>query len=243
MHNIVYKVMLILGIMMLLVGCDQSVPKKIGAQDVTEDVIPFQLQPPSAGDEIVILETELGTIKYKLFGDYSPQGVDLFKRYVNSGYYTNGSFDRIEPGTVNQIDYGSTFPDEVDESEKVYYPLEDSPNLKHISGAVSLIYQVGEFVSPSLAFIVGGEVTQEEFELMDYLGEESYNKEIIESYRKDGGMPSFDGRFTVIGQVYEGIEVLELINQLPIQESKDNKSHHVPKEPLAIKSLSVEIYE
>ncbi len=243
MRNIFYRAMPILLVLIFLVGCSQSATKTYEAQEITKDLIPFQLQLPNSGDPIVVIETELGVIKFVLFEQLSPQGVDIFKGYANSNYYSNGSFDRIEPGTAIQMDYKSTFPDDIDEADKSYYPLENSASLKHIKGAVSLIYQVGEFVSPSLAFIVGGEVSQEEIDLMEYLGEESFSKELIEVYQKEGGMPSLDGRFTVIGQVYEGFEVLEAINQLPIQESMDNKSHHVPKEPLAIKSLSVEIYE
>jgi len=243
MRNIVYRAIPIFLMLIFLVGCSQISTDAPEVQDVTEDINSLQLQFPNAGDSIVVMETELGVIKFVLFEKLSPQGVDIFRGYADSNYYKNSSFDRIEPGTANQMDYKSTYPDDMDESDKTYYPLENSPDLKHIKGAVSLIYQVGEFVSPSLAFIVGGEVSQEEIDLMEYLGEESYSKEIIEVYQKEGGMPSLDGRFTVIGQVYEGFEVLEAINQLPVQESDDNKSHHVPKEPIPIKNLRIQIFE
>lgn len=243
MRNIFYRAIPILLMLLFLVGCSQSATQTPEVQNVREDLNPLQLQLPSSGDPIVVIETELGVIKFVLFEKLSPQGVDILKGYADSSYYSNGSFDRIEPGTAIQIDYKSTFPDDMDDADKTYYPLEKSPELKHIKGAVSLIYQVGEFVSPSLAFIVGGDVSQEEIDLMKYLGEESYSKEIIEVYQKEGGMPSLDGRFTIIGQVYEGFEVIEAINQLPVKESDDNKQHHVPIEPIPIKKMSIQIYE
>jgi len=238
------QVLLIIFIIMGLAGCGESVNKTLSeTNEANETSTLFQLQQPMEGDKIASVETELGAIKFKLFTDLSPQSVDIFRNYTNSEYYSNVEFDRIEPGFINQIDYKATFPDDVDEAEKLCYPHEDSLELKHIKGAVSLIYQYGEYVSPSLAFVMGGDVSQEELHLMAYLGEEFYIKDIVAVYREGGGMPSFDGRFTVIGQVYEGYDVLEAINQLPVEEAADNKSQHLPKEPLAIKRITIEKYK
>ncbi len=242
--HLVPQFLLIIFVIMGLSGCGQRVNKTLSeTNEANEALTLFQLQQPKEGDEIAIIETELGTIKFKLFTDLSPQCVDIFRNYAISDYYSDVAFDRIEPGFINQIDYKATFPDEVDEAEKMFYPLEDALDLKHIKGAVSLIYQYGEYASPSLAFVMSGEVSQEELDLMAYLGEESYSKDMIAFYRESGGMPSFDGRFTVIGQVYEGYDVLEAINQLPVEEAADNKSHHLPKEPLAIKRITIEKYK
>ena len=236
-------ILLIIFVSMGFAGCGQSANKASVKSESNEASTLFQLEPPKEGDEIAIVETDLGTIKFKLFTDLSPQCVEIFKNYAIADYYSDVAFDRIEPGFMSQIDYKATFPDEVDEAEKMFYPLEDALDLKHIKGAVSLIYQNGEYASPSLAFVMSGEVSQEELDLMAYLGEESYSKDMITEYHEDGGMPSFDGRFTVIGQVYEGYDVLEAISQLPVEEASDNKSHHLPKEPLAIKRITIETYK
>ncbi len=244
MKNKYYSVLLIFAVVMLLTSCSQGELKGTDANaEGSEEIIPYQIKPPKEGDEIVVVETELGSIKFKLFGELSPQYVKVFKGYVGTDYYSNASFDRIEQGIANQIAYRSTFAEEEKTDVMLPYPYEDAPNLKNIKGAVCLIYQVDEFVSPSLAFVIGSEVTQEEIDLMSYLGEESYSKEIIELYQKEGGLPSFDGLFTVIGQVYEGFDVVEAINQLPVKASDENKTHHVPITPFPIKSFTIEVYK
>lgn len=247
--SIFFSIRTILTLCFLLsfTGCGQigkqALFKSNETTETSEVINLFQLQQPIEGDKIAIVETEIGAIKFKLFTDLSPQCVKIFNNYVDLDYYLGASFDRAEPGLINQIDYHATFPDEIDEAEKMFYPYEDVLELKHIKGAVSLIYQFGEYTSPSLVFVMGSEVSQEDLDIMAYLGEESYSKDMIATYRPIGGMPSFDGRFTVIGQVYEGYEVLEAINQLPVEEAADNMSHHLLKDPLKIKIIEIKMYE
>ena len=60
---------------------------------------------------------------------------------------------------------------------------------------------------------------------------------ITEKY-KSGGTPSLDGNYTVFGQVYEGLDVVDAISAV---EVKDNGSGEVstPVEDIIIKSVKV----
>ena len=55
----------------------------------------FQLDAPQKGEEIVVLETSLGTIKIRLFPDYVPKTVENFVGLVKEGYYDGITFHRV----------------------------------------------------------------------------------------------------------------------------------------------------
>lgn len=46
-----------------------------------------------------------------------------------------------------------------------------------------------------------------------------YSPEQIEVYTKIGGTPSLDGLYTVFGEVYEGLDVVETINSVHIDKN------------------------
>ena len=53
-------------------------------------------------DDIVVMETNRGTIKLKLFPNIAPKHCRNFKKLANSGYYDKTSFHRIIPGFMIQ---------------------------------------------------------------------------------------------------------------------------------------------
>ena len=65
-----------------------------------------------------------------------------------------------------------------------------------------------------------------EFYLENYI-----SKEILEYYIANGGTPSLDGKYTIFGQVIEGMEVVDAIAATPV----DNKDK--PIEPVTINSI------
>ena len=57
---------------------------------------------PVSEDDIVILETNRGTMKLKLFPDVAPNHCINFKKLANSGFYDKTAFHRIIPGFMIQ---------------------------------------------------------------------------------------------------------------------------------------------
>ena len=53
----------------------------------TETMKLIQLDPPKEGDPIAIVETTLGTVKFRLYPEYSPNAVENFVSLAKSGYY------------------------------------------------------------------------------------------------------------------------------------------------------------
>ena len=57
---------------------------------------------PVTNDDIIVMETNRGTIKLKLFPDIAPKHCRNFKKLANSGYYDRTTFHRIIPGFMIQ---------------------------------------------------------------------------------------------------------------------------------------------
>ena len=57
---------------------------------------------PMTKDDIVIMETNRGTMKLKLFLDVAPNHCRNFKKLANSGFYDGTAFHRIIPGFIIQ---------------------------------------------------------------------------------------------------------------------------------------------
>ena len=67
-------------------------------------------------------------------------------------------------------------------------------------------------------------VTQE---LVDQMNAASYRAEVVSAYQTAGGAPYLDYTDTVLGQVYEGMDVVDAIGQAAVDEgSEADGGHH-----------------
>lgn len=64
---------------------------------------------------------------------------------------------------------------------------------------------------------------------------------VAEKYKTDGGIPMFDGGYTVFGQVYEGFDVLDAINSCAV-ESNAYAEKTKPVQDIIITSVTVTKY-
>lgn len=104
----------------------------------TDDAVGFQLELPEAGEEIVILKTNMGDIYMRLFPDSAPITVANFVTHCKNGYYNGLTFHRViedfmiqsgDPsgdGSGGQSVWGSAFEDEF------------NANLLNIRGSVAM---------------------------------------------------------------------------------------------------------
>lgn len=89
-----------------------------------------------------------------------------------------------------------------------------SKNLCHIPGAVSALgYQTDYFKQTvefdSRFFIVADcEVSDE---VMSEMKKKNYPQKIVDLFTEKGGIPEFTGTYTIFGQVYEGMDVVNQI--------------------------------
>ena len=140
---------------------------------------------PKKGEQIVVMETTMGTIKLQLFPQYAPKTVENFVGLVEKGYYDGIIFHRVIPdfmiqggdptgtGRGGESLWGGKFEDEF------------SPNVSNIRGALSMA-NAGPATNGSQFFIVQNKV----------------------------GTPWLDGRHSVYGQVFEGMDVVDAITEV-----------------------------
>ncbi|MBN2095862.1 peptidylprolyl isomerase [Candidatus Peregrinibacteria bacterium] len=161
----------------------QDGPSEAAMTTTNPDAMPVfnQTAPPEAGDQIAVIETNMGTIKIKLFPLKAPKTVENFVGLIEKGYYDGIIFHRVIPdfmiqggdptgtGMGGESLWGGKFEDEF------------HPDLKNIQGALSMA-NAGPNTNGSQFFIVHAEAT-----------------------------PWLDGHHTVFGQVFEGMDVVDAI--------------------------------
>ncbi len=167
-----------------------------------------QLDKPQKGDLIATMETSMGDIKIRLFKDKAPKAVENFATHAKNGYYEGITFHRVmndfmiqggDPtgtGMAGESIWGAPFEDEFDE------------DLSNYRGALSMANS-GPGTNGSQFFIVqAGPVDEGMLGQMEAGG---FPADITANYAKIGGTPWLDGRHTVFGQVFEGIETVDTI--------------------------------
>lgn len=143
-----------------------------------------QTTPPEKGEQIAVIQTNLGEIKVRLFPKQAPKTVENFVGLAKKGYYDGLIFHRViedfmiqggDPtgtGTGGESLWGKDFEDEL------------SPDLKNLQGAFSMANR-GPGTNGSQFFIVHAAST-----------------------------PWLDGKHTVFGQVFEGMDIVNKIAEV-----------------------------
>lgn len=195
--------------------------------------------PMMAQSRQVILETTAGNIVMTLYDD-TPQHRDNFLKLVGEQFYDSLLFHRViknfmiqggdptsrhaEPGVMlgnGSLDY--TVEGEFFDSEgRLLHP--------HQRGAVAMARE-GDRGNPERRsggcqfYIVWGRTysTQQLYQIGDKVEENTDHRvkmteELLELYRKTGGAPHLDGQYTVFGQVTEGLDVVERIQQAMVDD-------------------------
>lgn len=170
---------------------------------------------PQKGEKIAIIHTTMGDIKVRFFEKQAPKTVKNFIKLSQKDYYDGLIFHRViadfmiqggDPtGTGNggESIYGETFPDEF------------SDKLHNYRGALSMA-NAGPDTNGSQFFIVqrkelGAEIEQK-------LKQSSIPADVQAKYIEYGGTPWLDNKHTVFGQVFEGIEIVDKISQVMVDE-------------------------
>lgn len=176
------------------------------------------------------LHTNKGSITLSLFPELAPKTVENFVGLAKENYYDGIIFHRvIEDFMIQGGDPtgtgmgGSSIWDEQFEDEF-------STQLFNLNGALSMANS-GPNTNGSQFFIVTAQEVPSQ--MMEQLEDAGYPKEIIETYRENGGTPWLDQRHTVFGQVTEGMDIVEEINQV------ETNTQDRPLEDVVIESIDI----
>lgn len=228
-----------------------------------DNPVGYQLDLPESGEEIAIVNTNLGSFKIRFFPKVAPKAVENFKKLSQEGYYNGIIFHRVikdfmvqtgDPngnGTGGQSIWGKEFEDEF------------SSKLFNITGSVSMANR-GSNTNGSQFFINNKDSSSFEgwdrYQKIYDMYSQDPNKfssmygstvdmskitdEIKSLYEKHGGNPNLDGYYntankghTVFGQVFEGMETINSISQSPTNDSDK------PLEDIKIDNIEITKYQ
>ena len=201
--------------------------------------------PPEKGEEIAVITVkDFGVIKIKLFPEAAPDAVENFKGLINMNYYDELIFHRVIPGFMIQ---GGDPKGNGTGGKSIWGDKFDggiTEGLYHFTGAVAYCNSGSTATNGSQFYIVD---TEDGF--MDHTCEEllehypdNYNwpQNVIDLYKEKGGTPSLDGRYTVFGQVIEGIDVVRAIAAVETDPSNDRPIRHVTMETVRLEEYNGE---
>lgn len=168
-----------------------------------EDMAGEQLKGPEVGEEVAIITTNHGEIKVRFFPEVAPKAVENFKTHSKNGYYENVGFHRV----IKDFMIQGGDPDGTGMGGESIWgkPFEDEfhPDFKNIKGSLSMA-NAGPGTNGSQFFIVHADET-----------------------------PWLDGKHTVFGQVYEGMDVVDKIANLEV-DGRD-----MPEEPVVMEKVEI----
>lgn len=176
-----------------------------------------QLEKPKKGEKIAVLNTNHGQIKIRLFPQAAPKAVENFTGLIENKYYDKTIFHRVikdfmiqggDPtatGRGGKSIWNKAFEDEF------------SINFRNIRGALSMA-NAGPNTNGSQFFIVQVPSCQEDIirQMEDAGPSRGFTEDVIEAYKNNGGAWWLDGKHTVFGQVFQGLDVVDEISGLEV---------------------------
>ena len=169
------------------------------------DVKLIQLEKPKRGEQVCIMTTDAGVIKMRLFPEQAPVAVKNWIELSKQGFYNGTPFARVIKDFVIQ---GGALDGSGDESKSIYngfFEDEVHKGLYNFNGALCLGNN-GPHTNGNQFYIVQKKNVNE-----SVFPNTSLPANVEEKYKEVGGLPELDGRYTVLGQVYEGMDVVEKI--------------------------------
>jgi peptidyl-prolyl cis-trans isomerase B (cyclophilin B) len=177
---------------------------------------------PKAGDEVAVLDTNLGRIVLKFFPDKAPGHVKNFKDLAQKKFYDGVKFHRVIPGFMIQGGDPNTKGDDRSMAgsggpgHKIKGEMNDIP---HTRGILSMARTADPDTAGSQFFLTVKDVPF----LNPTFGE---NGKLV---------PGKEG-YTVFGQVIEGMDVVDKIVGLP----RDARDNPLPENPAIMNTVRIE---
>lgn len=159
-----------------------------------------------------LIKTNMGDIKIKLYND-TPKHRDNFLKLVNEGWYEGSIFHRV----INQfmIQGGGNAKKKEDPGYTIEAEILDDHF--HVKGVVAAA-RMPDNVNPekessgSQFYIVQGRTFSDaELDMIQERTGHTFTEEQRNVYKTTGGTPHLDGSYTVFGEVYEGLDVVDQI--------------------------------
>lgn len=200
-----------------------------------------QFAEPKVGDTVAEIVVEgHGSIFVKFFEDEAPKAVENFVTHAEKGYYDGLTFHRIiENFMIQGGDPTGTGAGGESIWEEVFED-EFNENLQPYKGALCMANS-GPNTNGSQFFIVQNSDSYDEktIDQTGFIYNVEFDDKAKENYSEIGGTPWLYNMHTVFGQVYEGLDILDEIAQVP----KLDPNAGTPLEEVVIETVIISEYK
>ena len=245
-------------------GCSlkntEKKPKKVNVKSstvdsfVTDGVVKNQLAMPKKGEQIVVFHVkDFGVIKCRLFPEAAPNSVKKFINFVKAKKYDDSLFYRVVEDFVVQ---GGVAYKEKSKDESKKGQIELNKTLHHFNGALCVARSESRtkgqgtdfyFVSSRAGKTADFEVIKNQIDGVykkDGLNiTVDFDEKTKKIYKTKGGRPDLDMQYTVFGQVFEGLDVIEKIANVPKKtpdaKEESREPNSTPKDPVVIERVEL----
>ena len=221
----VFKASIIMMLLIVVIGLAFSC---MGAQEQmaidAADVELIQYKVPDDDTPVVIFETTKGTMKAVLFEDEAPNFCKYFINLVESGYYDDTYYFMIETDQKAYAFGGAKAPngEDTDDTDMKNLEPETSKDLWPFRGALCSygrekgVFNKRNVTGSRIVFVNSVEFTDEFKAEMEAI--EDANELILNAFFDNGGVPNFSQQFTLFGQIYDGLDVLDAIHCVEVDD-------------------------
>ncbi|MDJ0367090.1 peptidylprolyl isomerase [Hymenobacter sp. H14-R3] len=164
----------------------------------------------------VLFKTRLGNIRVRLYDD-TPVHKANFLLLARRGVFDETVFNRVVKGFA--VQGGQTSGVRSIHLRRYRLPPEFRPQHFHVKGALGMARydddkNPGHLSSNTDFYFVVGE------KLTPYQSRGAAGRPLtpaqVAAYATKGGVPTLDGKYTVFGEVIEGLDVVDKISQIPV---------------------------
>lgn len=226
----------------LLAGCGKEGGKPSHKTEKRPDTIEsseLQFQTPAEGAPIAIFGTSYGQVRAVLYPEQAPMAVENFTQLAKQGYYNGITFHRVIEGflvqtgdATGQGNGGTTC------WNGMPFPVELSAKLHHYSGALAMAHMGSDTTANfSQFYFVQTPSDSISDEAAQKLAESGLPEQAAAAYKAAGGAPYLDNLYTVFGQVYEGMEVID-----EIAAAAEVDAGYRPKEDILLEWVVISSY-
>ena len=170
-----------------------------------------------------VVTTPYGDITVELYNS-TPKHRDNFVKLVREGFYNDLLFHRVidkfmiqggDPSSRNAaagVPLGSGGPGYEIDAEV------GSPHLRGVLAAARLPNPEKRSSGSQFYIVVGDRVTEDELQRWELVKKIKYNDVQRQIYLEQGGYPSLDMDYTVFGEVVSGMEIVDRIAKVPVDD-------------------------
>ena len=193
-----------------------------------------QLAQPEKGETIAVMHVKgYGQMHMKFFEDVAPKATENFITHAKEGYYDGLTFHRV----INEFMIQGGDPEGTGMGgESIWgegFGVELHPSLVPYRGSLCMAMSSLPDSIGSQFFITQANYSEDMKAMLEYYG---YPAKLLEEYKNHGGYLSLYLQYTVFGQVYEGLDVLDKIAAV------STDSNDKPLEDVIIEKIEIKTY-